>query len=66
MFFHARSEEILGSVILGPRADDLLHVVSTMMYSRLTRTDILAMPWYHPTLSEVILNLARGAQPAQD
>ncbi|MHC4380317.1 MAG: dihydrolipoyl dehydrogenase family protein [Planctomycetota bacterium] len=52
--------EILGAQILGPRADDLVHVVSSIMYYRGTAKDMLAMPWYHPTLSEVLLSLARS------
>jgi len=52
--------EILGSVILGPNADDLIHIISTMMRYHGTVHDIMdGMPWYHPTQSEVIMNLAR-------
>jgi len=51
--------EILGAQILGPRADDIIHAVSAVMYYRGTALDMLAMPWYHPTLSEVLLSLAR-------
>ena len=29
------------------------------MHFRGTAKDLLAMPWYHPTLSEVLLSLAR-------
>jgi len=51
--------EILGAQILGPRADDIIHAVSSVMYYRGTAKDMLQMPWYHPTLSEVLLGLAR-------
>ncbi|MEE2887688.1 MAG: FAD-dependent oxidoreductase [Planctomycetota bacterium] len=51
--------EILGSQILGPRADDIAHVISTAMYYRGTVHDLLKMPWYHPTVTEVLLSLAR-------
>ena len=51
--------EILGSSILGPRADDLVHLISMAMHYRSTTAEICALPWYHPTLSEVILNLGR-------
>lgn len=54
-----RSGEILGSAMLGPRADDLIHIVSTLMLYRGTVEDIFKLPWYHPTLSEVILTVAR-------
>ena len=32
---------------------------ATLMHYRAKGRDILDMPWYHPTLSEVIMNLAR-------
>jgi len=51
--------EILGSSILGPRADDLIHLISMAMHHHSTTEDVCALPWYHPTLSEVILNLGR-------
>lgn len=54
--------EVLGSQILGPRADDLVHAISTIMYYDGTVNDMLEMPWYHPTLSEVALSLARSAE----
>ena len=50
---------ILGSQILGPRADDIAHVISTAMYYNGTVHDLLKMPWYHPTITEVLLSLAR-------
>lgn len=56
---NADNGEILGAQILGPRADDIIHAVSTVMYYRGTAKDMVAMPWYHPTLSEVLLSLAR-------
>jgi pyruvate/2-oxoglutarate dehydrogenase complex dihydrolipoamide dehydrogenase (E3) component len=54
--------EIIGAQILGPRADDIIHAVSAVMYYRGTAKDMLEMPWYHPTLSEVLLGLAREIQ----
>jgi pyruvate/2-oxoglutarate dehydrogenase complex dihydrolipoamide dehydrogenase (E3) component len=51
--------EILGAQILGPRADDLIHTIAAVMNYRGTAADMLSLPWYHPTLSEVFLSLAR-------
>jgi pyruvate/2-oxoglutarate dehydrogenase complex dihydrolipoamide dehydrogenase (E3) component len=51
--------EVLGSSILGPRADDLVHLISMAMHYRSTAAQLCALPWYHPTLSEVILNVGR-------
>ena len=53
--------EILGSSILGPRADDLIHLITTLMAYRANVNRIFELPWYHPTLSEVILNIGRDA-----
>ena len=55
----ARSGEILGAQVLGPRADDIIHIVGSIAYYRGTAADMLEMPWYHPTLSEVLLSQAR-------
>jgi len=55
------SGEILGASILGPRADDLVHLVTTLMHYRAGVDRIFELPWYHPTLSEVMLNIARDA-----
>ena len=54
--------EIIGCQILGPRADDLIHAISPIMHYRGTAAHMLEMPWYHPTLSEVLLGLARDIQ----
>ncbi|MHC4814822.1 MAG: dihydrolipoyl dehydrogenase, partial [Planctomycetota bacterium] len=51
--------EILGSQILGPRADDICHTIAAVMYYHGTAADLLKMPWYHPTVTEVLLSLAR-------
>jgi len=56
------SGEILGSSILGPRADDLIHEIAILMHYRGKVRDIFDLPWYHPTISEVFLNLARDIE----
>lgn len=59
MVAHKETGAILGCQILGPRADDIIHIISTAMYYNGTAMDLLEMPWYHPTISEVGLTLAR-------
>ncbi|MDG1498514.1 MAG: FAD-dependent oxidoreductase [Planctomycetota bacterium] len=59
MVAHRETGELLGCQILGPRADDIIHIISTAMFYRGTAADLLKMPWYHPTISEVGLSLAR-------
>jgi len=56
------SGEILGSSILGPRADDLIHEIAILMHYRGKVGDIFELPWYHPTVSEVLLDLARDIE----
>jgi len=55
------SREVVGGTLLGPRADDVAHLISVMMFHHTRVDEILEMPWYHPTLSEVVLDLARDA-----
>jgi pyruvate/2-oxoglutarate dehydrogenase complex dihydrolipoamide dehydrogenase (E3) component len=67
LYADATTGEILGAVILGPNGDDLIHIISTMMHYHGTARDIMdRMPWYHPTQSEVIMNLAREIIPRLD
>jgi pyruvate/2-oxoglutarate dehydrogenase complex dihydrolipoamide dehydrogenase (E3) component len=58
--------EILGAQILGPRADDLIHTLAAILYYRGTAGDMLSMPWYHPTLTEVFLSLAREIEEKRE
>ncbi len=50
---------LLGAQILGPRADELIHVVAALLWNRATVHEMLDMPWYHPTLAEGLLEMAR-------
>jgi pyruvate/2-oxoglutarate dehydrogenase complex dihydrolipoamide dehydrogenase (E3) component len=65
LFANGRGE-IAGSAILGPRADDLAHLVMLMMRYGSKVDEIPELPWYHPTLSEVMLDLARSLRRARD
>jgi pyruvate/2-oxoglutarate dehydrogenase complex dihydrolipoamide dehydrogenase (E3) component len=53
------SGQILGASILGPRADDLIHTVAVLMARETPVSAIPDLPWYHPTLSEVMIQLGR-------
>ncbi len=48
------SGEILGGHITGPEAGELIHQLIAVMYYNGTVMDLLRMPHYHPTLSEII------------
>jgi pyruvate/2-oxoglutarate dehydrogenase complex dihydrolipoamide dehydrogenase (E3) component len=45
--------EILGAAAVGPEAGELIHEMSAAMYFRATAHDLLRIPHYHPTLSEI-------------
>jgi len=45
--------EILGAAAVGPEAGELIHELAAAMYFRATAHDLLKIPHYHPTLSEI-------------
>ena len=45
--------EILGAAAVGPDAGELIHELSAAMYFHATAHDLLRIPHYHPTLSEI-------------
>jgi pyruvate/2-oxoglutarate dehydrogenase complex dihydrolipoamide dehydrogenase (E3) component len=45
--------EILGAAAVGPEASELIHELAAAMYFRATAHDLLRIPHYHPTLSEI-------------
>lgn len=50
---HAASGEILGASVVGPEATELIHEIVVAMAFRSTAAQLLAIPHYHPTLSEI-------------
>ncbi len=55
---------LLGCQILGPRADDLIHVPAAILaYGGNAQDLVTRIPWYHPTLSEAFLDAARELAP---
>jgi pyruvate/2-oxoglutarate dehydrogenase complex dihydrolipoamide dehydrogenase (E3) component len=45
--------EILGAAAVGPAAGELIHEMAAAMYFHATAYDLLQIPHYHPTLSEI-------------
>ena len=45
--------EILGAHVVGPEAREIIHQMVTLMYFRGTVKDLIKIPHYHPTLSEI-------------
>ena len=52
--FSDRSGKILGAEIIGKDAGELIHAFSVAISLNAKVTDLLAAPWYHPTLSEMV------------
>lgn len=50
----AHSGEILGAEIVGRDAGELIHSFAVALTLKATVFDLLKVPWYHPTLSEII------------
>jgi len=49
-----RDGRLLGAEIVGKDAGELIHCFSTPLQMKATVFDMLAAPWYHPTLSEIV------------
>ena len=47
--------ELIGAAVVGPEAVDLIHEIVVAMHFRSTPKDLLSIPHYHPTLSEIWL-----------
>ena len=45
--------EIIGASGMGPHVIDYAHIITVAMSQRLTVTDFLKIPSYHPTLGEI-------------
>ena len=45
--------EILGGAVVGPHASDLIHEIVVAMRFRATARQLMEIPHYHPTLSEI-------------
>jgi pyruvate/2-oxoglutarate dehydrogenase complex dihydrolipoamide dehydrogenase (E3) component len=47
------SGEIVGAAVVGPRASELIHEIVVAMRFRSTARQLMEIPHYHPTLSEI-------------
>jgi pyruvate/2-oxoglutarate dehydrogenase complex dihydrolipoamide dehydrogenase (E3) component len=45
--------ELLGAAAVGPEAGELIHELAAAIYFHATANDLLKVPHYHPTLSEI-------------
>jgi len=51
--------QILGCQIIGPRADDLIHIPTAVVRCGGGVAEMAKIPWYHPTLAEAFIEVAR-------
>jgi pyruvate/2-oxoglutarate dehydrogenase complex dihydrolipoamide dehydrogenase (E3) component len=49
----AKSGEILGGSVVGPEGSELIHEIAVAMHFHSTAAQLLSVPHYHPTLSEI-------------
>jgi pyruvate/2-oxoglutarate dehydrogenase complex dihydrolipoamide dehydrogenase (E3) component len=49
----AGTGEILGGAVVGPEASELIHEIVVAMHFRARAADLVSIPHYHPTLSEI-------------
>lgn len=54
MIADSNNGEILGTIILGPEADLMIHEMAVAMQFRATVQQFLQIPHFHPTLSEIL------------
>lgn len=47
------SDEIVGAAVVGPRASELIHEIVVAMRFHATARQLMEIPHYHPTLSEI-------------
>lgn len=48
-----KTREILGASCVGPEASELIHEIVVAMHFHATAQDLIRIPHYHPTLSEI-------------
>jgi len=45
--------EIIGAHVVGPEAGEMIHQMVSLMFFRGKVHDLIKLPYYHPTLSEI-------------
>ena len=56
------SNKILGASMIAPDAEYMAHILATAITNNLTVTDLLAAPFYHPTILEGLRTALRDVQ----
>ena len=53
LIMNKQTGELIGGAVVGPEAVELIHEIVVAMHFRSTAKDLLSIPHYHPTLSEI-------------
>lgn len=59
IFADPHDGRLLGAAMLGPDVEHLAHLIAWSIQQRLTAADMLALPFYHPTLEEGLQSALR-------
>lgn len=62
VFGDPKTGQILGGEILAPRGEHLAHLLSWVVQLKLTVTEVLRLPFYHPTLEEGLRTALRDLE----
>lgn len=54
------TDKLLGATIVGPRAENLAHLLAWCIQAEMTVTQMLAMPFYHPVIEEGLRTALRN------
>lgn len=62
VYAEKKTGKILGAEMIGPRAEHLLHLIAWSIGFSATASDLLKMPFYHPTVEEGIRTALRDIE----
>lgn len=54
IFSHAQTEEVLGGILVGAQATELVHVLGAALCAKMTRAQLAEVIFAHPTVAESI------------
>ena len=57
VLYNKKTRKIIGSTIIGPNADDIIHEIVALIYANSTIDVLKEVIHVHPTLAEVMVNL---------
>lgn len=61
-----KTDKILGASMVGPDAEYIAHILATAITNELTAAQLLASPFYHPTILEGLRTALRQVQDKMD